>query len=67
MVYLIGVIGFIGGFVVGLMVIYFLLRNVPKEELVDNASIKWTYGLLTWAIAAIGAYSMVKMYEQYFM
>ena len=36
MVYLVGVIGLIGGFAIGQMVLYFLLRNVSREDLLSD-------------------------------
>ena len=66
MVYILGIIGFIGGFVVGQMVLYFMLRHRSREELLNDKYLKWKYGLLNWAFAAIGAYSFVTLYQQYF-
>ncbi len=65
MVYLIGTIGFIGGFFAGQMLLYFLLRHRSREELTSDNSLKWTYGLLNWAVAALGAYAFVQMYYEY--
>jgi ABC-type antimicrobial peptide transport system permease subunit len=66
MVYLVGVIGFIGGFVFGQMVLYFLLRNVSQEDLLNDPYIRWKYGLLNWIIAGLGVYSCISMYDRYF-
>ena len=66
MIYVAGVLGFIGGFAFGLMLLTFLLRNVSKEDLLNDPYIKWKYGLLTWAVAFLGAYAGVEMYKQYF-
>ncbi len=67
MIYVVGTLGFIGGFALGLMLLYFLLRNVDKEDLLNDNYIKWKYGLLNWAIAILGAYSAVSTYERFFM
>ncbi|MBK9586261.1 MAG: hypothetical protein KA099_00700 [Alphaproteobacteria bacterium] len=61
-----GIFGLIGGFFLGQMVLYFLLRNVPREKLLNDPTIKWKYGLLNWAIALFGSYSMVVTYQEYF-
>lgn len=66
MVYVVGVIGFIGGFVFGQMVLYFLLRHYSREDLLNDPYLKWTYGVLNWLIAGVGSYSFVFLYQQYF-
>lgn len=66
MVYIIGIIGFIGGFVFGQMVLYFFLRNKSKEELLNDNLLKWQYGTLNWMIAGLCAYTFVKTYQFYF-
>ncbi|MBL4804101.1 MAG: hypothetical protein JKY71_04485 [Alphaproteobacteria bacterium] len=66
MVYVAGILGFIGGFILGQMVLHFLLRHKSTEELLNDKGLKYTYGLLCWAMAALGAYSFVSMYNLYF-
>jgi len=66
MVYVAGIIGFIGGFVAGQMLLLFLLRNVSKEDLLNDPYIKMKYGILNWVIAIMGSYSTVWMYQRYF-
>lgn len=66
MVYIIGVIGFIGGFAFGQMVLWFLLRHRPRADLLKDESLKWTYGILNWLIAGMGSYAFVFMYRAYF-
>ncbi len=66
MVYGIGIIGFIGGFIFGQMVLYFFLRNRSREELLNDKFLKWKYGLINWGMALLGAYSFVSMYRYYF-
>ncbi|PCJ03269.1 MAG: hypothetical protein COB14_00630 [Alphaproteobacteria bacterium] len=67
MVYVAGIIGLIGGFMCGLMLLTFLLRNVKREDLMNDPYIKWKYGLLNWGCAILGAYAGVSMYEKYFL
>ncbi len=66
MVYVVGIAGLMGGFVVGMMVIYFLTRHKTREELLGDPYIRWKYGLLCWGIAGLGCYSFVVTYQQYF-
>ncbi len=66
MVYVAGIIGFIGGFVAGQMLLLFLLRDVSKEDLLNDPYIKTKYGILNWIIAIMGSYSTVWMYQRYF-
>jgi len=66
MVYVVGILGFLGGFALGLMILARLLKDRPAEELIHNNRLKWTYGLLNWVVAAIGSYSAVTLYNVYF-
>ena len=65
MVYLFGVIGFFVGFAFGLMLLYVLLRHRSNRELLTDDSLKLKFGLLNWALAALGAYLFVQLYHQY--
>lgn len=67
MVYLIGTLGFFCGFVFGQMLLFFMLRNVSKEDLLNDPYLKWKYGLLNWVIAGFGSYSFVSVYERFFL
>ena len=55
MIYAIGTIGFICGFFLGQVLLLHFLRNVPKEELIENKSLHWKYGMLNWAVAILTA------------
>lgn len=66
MIYVIGVIGFIGGFALGQMILLFLLRNVSREELLNDPYLRWKYGTLNWLVAILSCYVMIRMYEYYF-
>ena len=67
MIYVMGVIGFIGGFLAGQMVLHFLLRHKTNEELLNDKALKLKYGLIGWGCAALGAYSFMEMYKVYFL
>lgn len=66
MIYVFGVIGFVCGFILGQGVLLYLLRARPREELINNKSLKWTYGVLNWVIAAISAYVFIALYHFFF-
>ena len=67
MVYLVGVLGFIGGFVLGQALLMRLLKGRTKEELLSDKYLKWKYGTLNWLIAALGSASAVMLYERIFI
>lgn len=66
MIYVVGTIGFIGGFVLGQMILLRLLKDRSKDELITDKSLGWTYGLLNWVMAIGGAASAVSIYNKYF-
>lgn len=66
MVYVVGFIGFIGGFIFGQMLLYFLLRHKSREQLLQDKSLKWKFGLLNWGAAIAGAWAAVETYRLYF-
>lgn len=65
MVYLIGILGFIGGFCLGIMLIGLFLKNRSKKELMENKSYHWTYGVFVWIVAGFGAWAAIAAYHQY--
>ena len=67
MVYVVGFIGLIFGFGMGQALLFFLLRDVPKEDLLEDETIKYKYGLLNWIVAVFGAYLAVSIYNRYFL
>lgn len=67
MIYLVGIIGFIGGFLAGQMLLYFLLRHKSNQELLEDKSLKVKYGLLCWGCAILGSYSFIELYQYYFV
>lgn len=65
MVYAVGAIGFICGFLAGQMLLAFLLRHRTNQELIGDTSLK-IYGLINWVVAAGGATAFVMIYRQYY-
>ena len=66
MTLLIGIAGFIGGFAFGIGLIGVFLRARSKSELLQNKSLRWTYGLAVWVMAGFGAWAAVWVYQTYF-
>lgn len=66
MVYLFGISGFIGGFILGLFVISLFLKDKSRDELVKDKSYHWKYGVLVWLIAAFTSWASVQFFREYF-
>lgn len=66
MVYLFAVIGFVFGFSVGLGSINVALRYKTKEQIQNDKSLRWKYGILVWVFAIIGGWLGVQLYNTYF-
>lgn len=65
MVYVVGIVGFIGGFYAGQLILLFLLRHKTAEQLTTDPTLK-IYGLLNWVVAVLGAVAFVAIYRNYF-
>lgn len=65
MVYVVGLIGFVFGFLAGQMVLLFLLSQRTNVELKTDPRLK-IYGLLNWLVAGAGSILFVAIYNQYF-
>jgi hypothetical protein len=64
MVYLFGVSGFALGFLAGLFIIQMFLRSYSARQLVNDKSLRWTYGIAVWLMAGLGAWLGVWVYER---
>jgi hypothetical protein len=53
------------GFILGQMVLYLILRNRPKDELLENKKLHWKYGTLNWLIAMLGMSAAMMVYEHF--
>jgi len=65
MVYLFGLVGFVFAFSVGLGLINVILRKKTKEQLQEK-NIRMKYGLMVWALAILGGWGGVTIYNQFF-
>jgi hypothetical protein len=63
MIWLAGLLGFVCGFMLGLMLLNYLLKARPAKELLENKSLRRRYGLFAWLIAGFGACVAVRLYE----
>lgn len=61
-----GIIGFIAGFILGQMILHFLLRHKTKEELLEDKSLIYTYGIANWIFAGGSSYGLITLYQFYF-
>ena len=64
--YLFGAIGFVVGFFAGVFIISMFLKGYSKKDLVNDKSLRWTYGLAVWLFAALGACGGVWFYDRSF-
>ncbi len=53
MVWVFGIVGFISGFLLGQVFLMKWLKNKSREELLNDRSLKWKYGLFNWGIAIL--------------
>lgn len=66
MVYIFALVGFVFGFAIGLGTINVILRNVEKERLTNDKSLKWKYGILVWVFAFCGGWLGVWVFNNVF-
>lgn len=65
MIYICAVTGFIIGFSFGQLLLFFLLRGVSREKMLEDKYIQLKYGTINWIVALFGAYAGVAIYQQY--
>ena len=66
MIYVFGTLGFFCGFILGQMILAYLLRGKSREELLNDKSLRWKYGVLNWLIALLTAASAVYIEQTMF-
>lgn len=66
MIYVITIIGFIGGFMLGLFLIQLFLKNKSNKELLSDKGLKWKFGMIPWLMAVAGAYCTMMLWTEFF-
>lgn len=67
MLYVVGLIGFIAGFVFGQMILKRMLAGKSREELINNKSLHWKFGTMNWLIALLAMAAAMMAYERWFL
>ncbi|MBI1327750.1 MAG: hypothetical protein GC136_08930 [Alphaproteobacteria bacterium] len=65
MVYLIGILGFIGGFAAGMWLLAAKLKNVPRDILVRDKEYHKKYGIWPWIMALLCCFAALYLYNYY--
>ena len=66
MIWLIGIIGFVCGFALGLLALNRMLEGRTKSELLHDRGLQFRYGLFAWIVAGGCSYGAVLLYKIYF-
>jgi hypothetical protein len=67
MIYIIGTVGFIAGFVLGQILLMRWLKEYSKEELLENKDLHWKYGFFNWVVAIVTSASSVWLYRHFIL
>lgn len=67
MIFIVGTVGFIAGFVLGIAVIAGFTQNYSNEDLIENKKLHWKYGLIVWFFAVVTSGSSVFLYNEFLM
>ena len=51
MIFLAGLLGFMLGFLLGQVLLGWLLRHRSRDALLNDAGLRWKYGTLNWLVA----------------
>lgn len=63
---LIGILAFIGGFALALGLVRYWLKDIAREELINDKTLHWRYGTFVWFFAVIFAVLCTTAYKHYF-
>lgn len=63
MIFLVGTLGFAAGFILGQILLAYLLRARSKDELLNDKRLQWKYGMLSWLITFATAAAAVWLYQ----
>ena len=64
--WIIGILGFLGGFAGGQVLLLRWLKDKSRAELLRDKELHYKYGLLNWFIALCGAVSALWLYHHFF-
>lgn len=70
MTFLMGIAGFIVGFLFGQMLLAFLLRGRGKADILkimEDRRMRFKYGMINWLCAIGGAAFFIETYRHYFL
>lgn len=67
MIYIFGMAGFVLGFAGGLAIIRIFLKNYSKRELLQDKSLRWTYGLAVWMMSGLGIWAGIWLHNRSFI
>jgi len=63
MIYIVSILGFIGGFLIGQLLLARFLKDVSNEDLLNDPSLHFKYGTLNWAIAIMMSVAVTHLYN----
>lgn len=64
---MIGTVGFVAGFVLGMAVIAGFTMQYSNEDLKENKKLHWKYGFIVWFFAIATSASSVYLYSEFLM
>lgn len=66
MIWLVGFLGLIVGFVAGQFYLIHALKDKTRHELLHDRALRWSYGVVNWVIAIFTSIASVLLYRQFF-
>lgn len=66
MIYVIGILGFVAGFVLGQVLLSIWLKDRSRKDLLTDKALQMRYGLFNWGLAALTAYTTIRLYQIWF-
>ncbi len=64
--WIIGILGFLGGFAFGQVLLMRWLKDKSKAELLSNKDLRYSYGIFNWIMAIVGCLSSLWLYHHFF-
>ena len=63
MAWVIGISGFLGGFAIGIALVRYWLKDIAREELINDKTLHWRYGTFVWFLGVIFAVLCITAYK----